>query len=157
MPDGTSFTLTDAADILAPYVETERRRDQVWQADFDRRAAEGRGLSTYIGEPPRLRSEAELRQAAAANVASLEARRASPRGQASAAIARARRICAENDLRDLHSALQALDAAMERGDGGEGRAVARVVYAVGRVPEGPARAALTALASEIAEHVRATL
>lgn len=89
--DGTShspatFGLAEASDILAPYIAKERQRDQVWADAHARRAAEARGRSSYVGEPPAMRTEAELRDAAEKVLAARQAWTLSPKGRLYACI-----------------------------------------------------------------------
>lgn len=82
----TSFAFTDAADILAPYIAKERRRDETELARFSTEARRTRGLSFHVGDPPRMRSDEELAAAAQKALEARKAREQSPRGRLHKAI-----------------------------------------------------------------------
>lgn len=82
---------------------------------------------------------------------------ASPVGKARRAIAAGCKVCTLNDLRDVYHALNAIGAALSRGDGSAARMVEAAQDEIAKIPHGDVRDALSLIATEIKLHVRGTL
>lgn len=80
---------------------------------------------------------------------------ASPVGKARAAIAAGCKVCTLNDLREVYHALNAIGAALSRGDGSAARMVEAAQDVIAKtLPHGDVRDALSLIATELSLLVR---